>query len=431
MATFFTIYLTNSVFRTFDNDTRAMALSVVAIIILLTRILDGLADLGMGFIMERTRFKSGKARPWLIIFIWPLAAVFVALFNVPYDMSVIGKIIYVSIFYNLVFTFFYTGVAVPYNTLLATITRDRHERGVVTIIRMGLGALSMAASTGMVYIFEFFPDGEGNPVAWTVFNIMCTVFLVASVVVTYFTQREIHYEAEKKEKIDFKTGMRALARNKYFILITLFSTMFYISGALTQSANAHYSKYILGNLGDMVILMVASFAPMVIAFPFLPKLMEKYGKRQVCLAGLAVSVLTCFIYFINPYSLGLAAVGLLFRNLGLMPTNVMFMASIADTIEYGEWKTGVRTEGLINSAASFGMKIGTGVGGAIILWTLAAVGFDADLDTQTPLANNALIALMIALPVVFYAIMWVLMYFFKLDKEYDKVIKELAERKKA
>jgi GPH family glycoside/pentoside/hexuronide:cation symporter len=297
------------------------------------------------------------------------------------------------------------------------------------MIRMGLGALSMAATTVMVLIFNYFEEGEASQTAWTIFNLICVVLLVGGVVITYFTQKEVHYE-EPKAKIDFRTGIRSLAKNKYFIIITLFTLMFYTSGALTQSVNPHYNLYILGALDNMIILMLASFAPMLIVYPFLPSLMKKFGKRTLCLAGLILSVVTCFIYFIDVRSIWVAAIGLLFRNLGLMPTNIMFMASITDTIEYGEWKTGVRTEGLINSAASFGMKVGTGLGGAIVLWTLAAADFNADLVKQASSADNAIITLMIILPAAMYAVMAVLMFFFKLDKKYDKIVKELAERKK-
>jgi len=340
----------------------------------------------------------------------------------------VGKIIYVAVFYNLVMTVFYTGVALPYNTLLAMITRDQHERGVVTAIRMGFGGLSMGATTVMVLVFNAFPDGEQNQTAWTVFNILCTVLLVIPTLITYFSQKERYYE-NKKEKVAFKAGMKSLLKNKYFILITLFCTLFYTSGALTQSVNAYYSLYILGSLNNMIYLMIATFVPIAVVYPFLPKLMKTFGKQKICLAGLILSVATCFIFLINPYSLPLALAGMLFRNFGLFPTNVTFMASISDTIEYGEWKTGLRTEGLINSAASFGMKVGTGIGGAIVLWTLSAVGFDADLDTQTRASNQGIIALMIIIPAAMYAVMGVLIYFFRLDKVYGNVVSELAERR--
>ncbi|MCL2630861.1 MAG: glycoside-pentoside-hexuronide (GPH):cation symporter [Firmicutes bacterium] len=428
MAQFFMLYITNSVFSSYDDNTRKMALAVVGTIILLTRILDGVADIATGFLIERGRFKGGKARPWIIIFIWPLALCFAMLFNVPLSMSVTGKIIYVAVFYNLVMAIFYSGVALPYNTLLSMITRDQHERGVVTIIRMALGALSMAATTFMVLIFNAYEGGEENQSAWTLFNLICTAFLIGAVLVTYFSQKEVHYN-EKAVKVGFGEGMRALGKNKYFIIITIFTLLFYTSGALTQSVNVYYSKYILGSLDNVIVLMLASFAPMLIAYPFLPKLMQKFGKRKICLFGLVLSTATCFIYFIDVNSIWFASLGLLFRNLGLMPTNVMFMASITDTIEYGEWKTGVRTEGLINSAASFGMKIGTGIGGAIVLWTLAIVGFDSELSTQTTKANNGILLLMIALPAIMYLIMAFLMYLFKLDKNYNQIIKELEERK--
>ena len=117
---------------------------------------------------------------------------------------------------------------------------------------------------------------------------------------------------------------------------------------------------------------------------------------------------------------GLKGVG----NAGI--SSCMF-AIVSDTIEYGEWKTGYRTEGLINSASSFGFKVGNGLGSAMLGWILALGGYAEKAVAQSASALTAINALFIYIPVLAAVLIVALMCFYKLDKEYDGIVTDLKE----
>ena len=117
------------------------------------------------------------------------------------------------------------------------------------------------------------------------------------------------------------------------------------------------------------------------------------------------------------------------KGLGFAPLLTTSLAMIADTVEYGQWKTGHRTEGLINSSAGFGMKLGTGIGTIVLSAVLALGHYDVTLGAAQPAsALTGFQFLIIFFPMILGLLGVVVLYFFDLDKHYDTIVKELEER---
>ena len=123
--------------------------------------------------------------------------------------------------------------------------------------------------------------------------------------------------------------------------------------------------------------------------------------------------------------------GIFLRGIGFAPIVGTLYVFIADTIEYGEWKTGIRTEGLNMSAASFGQKVGTGIGLAVIGWLLAIGGYVGNAPIQPESALEAISFLFIHFPFIVYALIVIILWFYKLDREYPKIVEELSMRNRA
>ncbi len=139
--------------------------AAVGSIMLVSRILDGFSDLTMGIIVDRTKSKYGKARPWILRMAIPFAIAAILLFSVPSNLGITSKLIYIFITYNLVSTVIYTAINVPYATLNSLITQDQYERGVLSIFRMILATCGTLLINGLTLpLVEYFGN---NLSAWT------------------------------------------------------------------------------------------------------------------------------------------------------------------------------------------------------------------------------------------------------------------------
>lgn len=130
-----------------------------------------------------------------------------------------------------------------------------------------------------------------------------------------------------------------------------------------------------------------------------------------------------------PYELSIFLIGNVIVAVGMMPTLALLFAMINDTAEYGEYKTGKRTVGLINSGASFGMKVGTGLGLGIIGWLLGYGGYVGGGTEQPELALQMIIAINIYIPIILSVLMILILLFFNIDKQYTKILADLKKRK--
>lgn len=147
------------------------------------------------------------------------------------------------------------------------------------------------------------------------------------------------------------------------------------------------------------------------------------------LIGIVICIVGNALKIINPFDVSVIVIGNIIAAVGVMPTFAVLFAMINDTAEYGEYKTGKRTVGLVNSGASFGIKVGTGVGLASIGWLLSFGGYLGTAAEQTPLALQTIIFIGIYLPIIISVLMFICLSFFTLDKHYKGYVNEIQRRK--
>ena len=199
--------------------------------------------------------------------------------------------------------------------------------------------------------------------------------------------------------------------------------------SMSMSVGTYYAKYILGNENYSGFLMAIATLPVIIFMPLLPPVIRKLGKCKVSIIGGFISVAGYALMAINPTNMTWLMICNVIKGIGTSATTGTIFAMIADTIEYGQWKTGVRIEGMLYSSTTFGAKIGAGVGGAIAMAVLGAVGYNGLLAVQGEAVLTALKSLYIYVPIVFsLAMPLLLIAFYKLDKIYPQVMADLKER---
>ena len=388
---------------------------VIGTIMLLSRVFDGITDLIMGIIVDRTKSRFGKCRPWILRMAIPFALAGILLFTVPSGLGNTAKLAYIFITYNLVSSVIYTAINVPYATLNSLITQDQYERSVLSIFRMILATTGTLITNLTLPLVEFFGN---NLSAWTktfaVFGILAVI--VFMITFTGTKERVVPAKDTKQEKVPFVKGISLLFQNKYWMMITITLVFIFINYSLNGGAAVYYAKNILHN-SDMVGTMnlVANLVQIGVMF-FTAFIIKKIGKRNMLIIGAVIYGLGFAMFgFVGTNMTGII-IACVLKGVGNAGISSCMFAIVSDTIEYGEWKTGYRTEGLINSASSFGFKVGNGLGSAILGWVIGAAGAGTGSEIT-----------FIWIPAILCIGQVVVMWFYKLDKEYDGIVEALEK----
>ncbi|MBU3146866.1 MFS transporter [Clostridium sp. CF012] len=417
MGTFMTFFYT---------DVAGMGAGVIGTIMLISRLLDGISDIGMGIIMDRTKSKYGKARPWILWMAVPFGICAALLFTVP-NFGPAGKIIYVFITYNLMSTVIYTAINIPYGAMNSLMTQDQFQRSVINIFRMVM-AMAGALTVNMITlpVAKAFGDGpKGWSLTFATFGAVATILFI----ITFLTTKERVKPAAGQEQktVPVKEGFKALMMNKYWMIMVILGVVTFIGQGI-GGANIYYAQYVLGDKNYIGTLTMTMMVPMIVGMFLVALLIKRIGKRNSALIGTVIVLIGQVIMMISPSNLTFILVASAIKGLGSAPLVVSVFAMVADTIEYGEWKSGVRTEGLVYSAASFGGKVGAGLGVALIGWVLSTGGYVGGVSTQSAAAIGSIKILFLYIPAIITVLQFVLLWFYKLDKEYPKIVEELHQR---
>lgn len=420
MAAFLMFYYTDYV---------GVRAAVVGIIMLFSRLFDGVSDLIMGVIIDRTKSPFGKARIWILRLVIPYAIGTVLLFAVPVTWSETAKYVYIFFSYNLAFTVLFTGINLPYATLTALMTQDQYERSVLSIFRMILATCgTLFIKTCTLPVVRFFGDDAR---AWTYTFVVFGALEIITFMITFlFTRERVNVsEDDKKLEVPILLGFKALVKNKYWFMATLNLILIFIAQGINGSSEVYYTKEVLGNSGLVGTFSVALQATQIVCMFFIARFVKKYGKRNVLMAGAAIMIVGYGIMGIGAESLPVLIAGCMLRGVGNAGISACMFAMVTDTIEYGEWKTGIRTEGLINSAASFGQKIGNGLSNVVMGAILAIGGYVGTAAVQSASAITAIKVSYIYVPIVLTAVQIIVLMFYQLDKEYDSILEDIKKRR--
>lgn len=410
------------------TDYAGVSAAAVGVIMLISRFLDGITDIVMGMAVDRTKTKYGKARPWILRMALPFAISGVLLFSVPTGMSSMAKLVYVFITYNLVSSVIYTAINVPYSSLNALMTQDPYERSVLSIFRNLLAtAGTLIINSFTLSLVSYFGD---NTRAWTLtFSVFGIIALAAFLINFFGTKERVVAVSEESSHISFIEGMKALFKNKYWVMMTIALLVMFINMSLTYGSTVYFAKTILGNdqLAQNInsVMNIAQITGMFLIAPVIKRL----GKRNAMVIGLIIQAVGLVLLVV----LGTQTVGIylssIVRGIGGAFAGAVMWAMVSDTVDYGEWKTGLRMEGLTNSACSFGYKVGNGLGSALLGLVLSLGGYVGSAAVQSSQAVMSIHLVFWILPLIFSVILLIILHFYKLDSEFDGIVADLKARR--
>lgn len=425
--------MTTTLLIYFYTNVVGISAGAVGMIMLISRVFDGFSDVLMGTIIDRTHSKYGKARIWILRLAVPYALAAVVLFTMP-NMGMKGKIIYAFVTYNIMNTVVYTAISQPFHALGSLMSRDRRQRDVICNIRMVLSITASMVITAFTLPLINVVAGviKNEQAAWIAVTAVYAVISVFVLLNTYATCTERVQSAQKeKENIPFWTALKATVTNPYFLIalgLMLFYTVYQI---IIGTDLTYYCQYVLGDVNLVMPLSAAEKIATIAGIAMLPKLLPKYGKRNMICAGCVLGILGQLVFLLSPVSVPLGIVTCIMRGFGIAPFYGVQYSLPSDAIEYGQWKTGLRIEGLMFSSMSMGQKAGSGftsaIMGAILSWT-AFDGLKATAAEQTAAAIGAIKGFYLYVPIAIWTIMFLIAACYKLDKKYDRMMRELIAR---
>ena len=353
------------------------------------------------------------------------------MFSVPASWASTPKLVYVFITYNLVSTVIYTAINVPYSALNALMTQDPYERSVLSIFRNLLAtAGTLTINTFTLPLVEHFGN---NAAAWTKTFVVFGFVAIVAFLFTFFGTKERVRASEnsgetKAEDVPFVTGIKALFKNKYWIMMTGMLALFFLMYSVNGGATVYYAKDILGDKNLVGTINGIFNIVQICGMFFIAMMVKKLGKRNVFSIGLILDIIGMLVLNFSGGSMAIIVISSVIRGVGNACGGATMWAMVSDTIDYGEWKTGCRTEGLVNSACSFGYKIGNGIGSALLGLILEIGGYVGTAAVQTESALTSIKICFVWIPIAVYVCGLVIMKFYHLDKEFDGIIEDLKKR---
>lgn len=400
LSAFVMIYLT---------DTIGLNAGIVGTLIMISKIFDGISDVFFGALIDKTKSKLGKARPWMLYGYFGCALCLIAIFWIPTDLGQTAQYAWFFIAYTLLNAGFYTANNIAYSALTALITKNNEER-----VQMGSIRFMFAFGTSMLIqavTVGFVAKLGGGAEAWRIVAVVYAIIGVISNTLSVFSVKELPEEElsegknkeELEEKYSLIDAFKLLIHNKYFVMICGTYLLMQLYTA-TLGMGIYFMKYVLGDEGLFGTFSWAVNIPMIIGLLVTPILVSKFhGMYKLNIMGYVIGTagrlgVVAAGYMGNiPLMLVFTAVA----ALGMSPLQGDMNALIATTSEYTRLTTGKKVDGTMYSCTYFGTKVGGGLGTAIAGWMLAASGFVQNAATQTTSCINMFHIMYLWLPMIF------------------------------
>jgi glucuronide carrier protein len=425
------------------TDVVGLSAAAVGTMFLVVRLWDAFADLFAGRMVDRTMTRWGKFRPFIIFGGMPLLFLSVLTFAVPKGLGDGTQLLYAYLSYA-VLGLVYSLVNVPYGSLATAMTQVARERAKLATAR-GLGA----GLGGLLLTFIIAPQIQGVTRDKTlsaaeraaelqsIFLTATLIFVVLGFVLYVLTVRWCREIVVRTQpRVGVADTFRTLKTNKP-LGILCGSSFFYLIGLFAVGgATAYYAIYVLGDARYIIWMTLVTVVVQFATAPFVPRLVTRFGKKNLYQYCGLFTVAGGVALFFTPASLPLLAlVCVAVKGFGVQLINTLMFALEADTVEYGEWKTGQRTEGATYAIFSFTRKITQSIGGALGAFALALGGYLTTVGPGQVQPDSAILAIKASLGLVPAAAALLAMLVFirypLTEKRYGDIVRETDARKQA
>ena len=350
LATYLNVYYTDVL-----KLTHVWGGAFLVIFPIVSKIIDAVTNVVMGYIIDRTHTPAGKARPWLLLSAPLLAVTGILLFTVPGGSETV-QVVWVMVSYNLFYSFAYTIFNMSHNLMVPLSTRDTTQRGGLSVFNQIATIMMSGILVALVFPMVIMPMIGVDQGKWiTLMSALSILELPLTLLEYYFTKERVTLEEHSagiEKTVSFPKQLKAIFTDKYMLLIYAYFLIYTAGSSIKNISLVYFCNYVLGTYNDGItqtMLSVIGGIPMGIGIFAVWPLAKKFGKRNVTLAGFILYAIGGAICWAFPTNMTLMLVGQFIKNIGGLPCAYVFMALFADVLDHLEWKTGFRSDGVAMS----------------------------------------------------------------------------------
>jgi len=431
------------------TDVAGISAAAVGTMFLVVRMWDALADLFAGRVVDSTMTRWGKFRPFLMFGAVPLLFMSFLTFRVPSSFDDGMKLVYAYATYA-VLGLVYSLVNIPYGSLASAVTQSVHERARLVsarVIGAGLGGVILTFVIGH-FVGELREQKAEiqspadlivyQAAVQDVFTKVTLAFIVIGTAAFLFTAWACRERVVRSAPRVSARETLATVRSNTPLIYLCTSSFFYMIGLFAVSGStAFYAQYVMGDIGLVGVLTLVNTGITFVVGPFIPRIVDRFGKKTVFQWCGVFTIVGGIGMFLTPANtLWIALIALAIKGVGATLINSVMFGLEADTVEYGEWKTGKRTEGASYAIFSFTRKVTQSLGGAVGAWALAVGGYvAATAATPSPVQPDSAIwaikATMGLLPAICALLAMLVFSRYPLNDETFRRIRNETEARKA
>lgn len=411
------------------NTVLGISATFIGVLFMAARIFDAFNDPFMGIVVEKTKTKMGKFRPWLLIGTAVNAIILVLMYAVPERVAGTGLLIYVSVIYIL-WGVSYTIMDIPFWSMIPAITESGKDRENISVIGRSCASVGFAVPTVLTMVIVPILGGGSERRGFAIFAAMIAAFFLAAEFVTVANVKE-------KVKVNQKTVsvgemVKALLSNDQALVVVTAIIVFNASLYLTQQLAIYFFKYDIGNAELVSLFGAVGGGVQIISMMLLPVFRKKFDTKTILKGAIGVTIIGYLYMFvlgtlhINNIVLLCSAAMIIFFGFGL--ATVLTTIFLADTVDYGEWKNGQRSESVIFSLQTFVVKLASAVSALIAGVGLDVIRLDQNAEVQSAFTTNGLRVLMLGFPMVGLIIS--ILFFIRKYKLDEKFLGQISEELK-
>ena len=421
-------------------------LAIIGTIMVICRVFDALNDPIMGTIVDNTKTRWGKFKPWIIFGTIVSGILAMMLFSDP-GLNESNFVVFIGITY-LLWGMAYTTNDISYWSLMPAISKDQK-------VREKVGTVSrICANVGMftvVVLYTMVPSlfGRSARESYGLFAIILVVVMWAFQFITVFGVREDRSELATQERTGLKGMVEALVKNDQLMVAAAAMALFMIGYCTTTSFGVYYFKYAYKNEGTYMVFAAVLGVAQLTALSVFPKFSERFTRRQLYFGAMLAVVISYVAFFFSFEKLPIIVLAGLVLFFAQAFIQLLMLLFLADAVEYGQWKLGRRNESVSFAVQPFINKLGGAVGTGVVTFTLILSGINdvslqvAELDPVTQAAQIAALingiapgqiwtlkAFMMLLPLACILVGFIIYYKnFKIDETlYAQIISDLEKR---
>lgn len=432
----------------FYTDVLGIGGAFLVMMPIVSKVIDAITNIVMGRIIDKTRTKQGKARPWILISGILLAVTGCMLYMVP-KASYKVQIVWIIVSYNLFFALAFTIYNMSHSLMVPLSTRNTKQRdGLAMLTSTGTNMLpGLMSSIILPILIQAFGVGSEAQGTWISMMSVLSILAVPATLLEYYftkervTEDDMGQDGENKiEVIAFSRQLKACFSDKYWLMVMGFWAVFQLFNILQTNSMLYYCNWVMGNsvdsgTGYQVLVNAIGQAPLGFGIFILWPLVRKYGKRRVMQVGFAISAVGNLFVLLSRGSVAPVMICLFLRSFGSVPFYAL-TAQLAEALDHIDWKNGFRADGFSASVYSILITVMAGVGQTIILGGINTFGYIAPANTAQVIAQPDAMKTFFACcfagaPMVGYLIGSVLMSFYDIEAKMPQISADITARHRA